>query len=93
MGESLPKSVSISSEVLVQEVAGEVVLLDLRSERYFSLDDVGTQMWRLLAEHGDVATVCVRLLAAYDVDEATLRHDLGTLIGRLAAAGLVEVET
>jgi hypothetical protein len=35
-----------SPEVLVQELEGEAVLLNLASERYFGLDDVGTRIWQ-----------------------------------------------
>ena len=40
---TLEDQVQRSSEVLVQEVGGEAVLLDLASERYFGLDPVGTR--------------------------------------------------
>jgi hypothetical protein len=48
-------------------------------------------MWQLLGEHQETAAVLAQLLDEYDVDEATLRHDLAALIDQLAAAGLVTV--
>ena len=89
---SLPTRIMLSPEVFFQELEGEAVLLDLHNEYYYSLDDVGTRMWQLLVEHREVATVVERLLAEYDVDEATLRRDLAQLIAALADAGLVTVE-
>ena len=53
MNPSLPTQVEISPEALFQELDGETVLLNLQSERYYGLDDVGTRMWQLLAENGD----------------------------------------
>jgi hypothetical protein len=88
----LPARVHASPDVLCQQVEGQAVLLDLAGERYYSLDDVGTRMWEALSEESDPDAVVGRLLALYDVDEATLRADLGALIARLAAAGLVRVE-
>lgn len=41
---SLPTRVEISPEVLFQELQGEAVLLNLTSERYYGLDDVGMRM-------------------------------------------------
>jgi hypothetical protein len=89
----LPARVTIPESVLFQELEGESVLLNLADDRYYGLDDVGTRMWQLLAEDGEVATVVKRLQAEYggEVDEATLRRDLGALIERLAGAGLVTV--
>ena len=91
MNPSLPTQVEISPEALFQELEGETVLLNLQNERYYGLDDVGTRMWQLLAENGDVAAAFAQLLKEYDVDAARLEADLATLIGRLAEAGLLTV--
>ena len=45
----------------------------------YVLDDIGTRIWQLLVEHGDVATVVEGLLAEYDVGEAVLNRDLTDL--------------
>ena len=79
-------------DVLFQEVNGETVLLNLDTERYFGLDDVGTRFWQLLTQH-DAATAFSRMLAEFDVDEATLRSDIATLVAELIAAGLVVPRT
>ena len=89
----LPKRVVIPPDVLSRELDNEGVLLNLETERYYTLDDVGMRMWQLLAERGDVETVVAQLLDEYDVDEATLRRDLADLIARLVEAELVTVET
>ena len=60
--------VQISPEVLFQEVAGEIVLLDLRSENYFGLDEVGTRIWRLLETGINSGEIVQILLQEYDVD-------------------------
>lgn len=41
--------VSVSAGILVRELAGKSVLLNLGSESYFGLDDVSTCMWTALA--------------------------------------------
>ena len=45
--------------VLVRELEGESVLLNLDSEAYFGLDEVGTRMWAVL-------TTSPTIQAAYD---------------------------
>ena len=51
----LADQITVSPEVLFQEVGGEAVLLDLASESYFGLDDVGMRIWQLLQEQGSLA--------------------------------------
>jgi hypothetical protein len=77
-------------DVLMQTVVGESVLLDLRSQKYFGLNQVGTRAWELLQQGGDVAAVQARLLEEYDVEARQLERDLDELLERLLRAGLVE---
>ncbi len=89
MTPTLADHVTISHEVLFQELDGEAVLLDLASESYFGLDDVGTRIWQLLQEHGSLRKVFDTMLDEYDVEPERLEQDLLKHIGELADAGLV----
>lgn len=89
---SLQQKVTISPEVLSQEVDGETVLLDLQSESYFGLDEVGTRIWQLLNETSNLQTVFDTLLDEYDVDEQQLDKDLQDHVARLIEAGLVSLD-
>jgi hypothetical protein len=84
--------IRVSPEVLLQEVGGEAVLLDLKSECYFGLDSVGTRIWSLIVQSGDVKGIHSTMLAEYDVEPARLEHDIKELISRLHEAGLVSIE-
>lgn len=92
MNISMESRLSVSPEVLLQEIEGEAVLLDLKSECYFGLDAVGTRIWRLIEQDGDLKTVHQTLLSEFDVEPDQLERDLAILIGQLADAGLVHIE-
>ena len=79
----------LSPEVLFQEVSGEIVLLDLASESYFGLDEVGARVWTLLSEGRALGEVLDALLEEYEVDRATLESDVGELLNQLLEAGLI----
>jgi len=79
----------ISEEVLSQEVNGETVLLDLEGESYFGLNEVGTRIWQLLKTEQCVADTLDTLSEEYDVSREQLENDVGDLLGKLAAAGLI----
>jgi hypothetical protein len=81
--------IQVAKDVLVQPLGDEAVLLNLNNDHYYGLDDVGTRMWALLAEHGDPEAVIRQLLLEYEADEPTLRRDLAALIDKLEQAGLI----
>jgi hypothetical protein len=83
--------ISISKDVMFQELAGETVLLDLASESYFGLNEVGTRIWQLLNEGADEATVVDTLLEEYDVQREELEQDVADLLARLGEAGLIDI--
>ncbi len=82
-------TVEISDQVLVRHLQGETVLLDLRSQHYFGLDEVGTRIWQLLAEHGETGAVVAGMVEEFDVERSQLERDLAVFLSRLEAAELV----
>jgi len=78
---------------MVRDVAGESVILNLATETYFGLDDVGTRMWKALEDNTTVQAAYQKLLHEYDVDPETLRRDFQELIGKLVEHGLLELDS
>ena len=82
-----------SPDVLFQNLGGEAVLLDLKTETYFGLNPVGTRMWELItAGEGSLGEAVDTLLGEFDVGRERLQTDLLRLAGELAAAGLVVLQ-
>lgn len=86
------KRISVPSDVLVQEVEGEAVLLNVNSGRYFGLDEVGNRMWVALTTSDTIQAGYETLLAEYEVEEDRLRRDMHELIEKLLEQGLVRVD-
>ena len=84
--------VIISPQVLSQEVDGETVLLDLRSDFYFGLDEVGTRVWQLLQSGLSLQELIDRMAVEYEVRRETLEADVGELLNKLLDAQLVSVD-
>lgn len=85
-------SVSLSPDALFQEVNGELVILDLASEKYFGLDALGTRIWQLLNENQSLGEVKEIILSEYDVSQKQLDADINQLLDSLQQAGLVKLE-
>lgn len=88
-GGAVPERVAVPDGVVFREVSGEAVILDLASQRYFSLDRVGTRMWGLLAAGDSLERVRERLQEEYEVDAGVLRQDLEGLVRELLDEGLL----
>jgi hypothetical protein len=78
-------------QVIYREIAGEAVLLNLDTEAYHGLDEVGVRMWSLLTSSDSVQEAYDALLAEYEVEPETLRADLATFIDSLVERKLLEV--
>ena len=87
------QKITISNEALSQEVNGETVILDLKSESYFGLDEVGTRIWQLIQEHNNAQAVLETMLNEYDVEPDQLKTDIDELLEKLCDAGLVNLVT
>ena len=83
----------IKPETLVNNIGGETVLLNLTSDSYFGLDQIGTDMWRHLTAEASIQAAYEKLLGEYEVDPETLRNDLTALLERLVENQLVELRT
>ena len=82
-----------ADQVLIQEIRGEIMFLNMPSESYFGLDAVGSQMYRTLVSSDSVQAAFDALLKEYDVEDARLRSDLQDLITKLVDHGLLRVES
>jgi len=72
-----------SADVSSATHGDRTVLLDLRSEQFFSLDDVGHRIWELLGRRASVDEIVSELAGIYDAPEATIRTDVETFVTTL----------
>lgn len=77
--------------VVSKQLDDEMVILDLATETYFGLNDMGTAIWRSLTAGNSIEQAYELLLAEYDVEPETLHNDLQTLLQQLIEQGLVEL--
>ena len=85
------KRFSPKPDVLVRELDGEAVILNLGDESYYGLNESGTRMWQTLINATSIDDATKELLDEYEVEEQTLRADLAKLIGSLLERKMVEL--
>ncbi|MGE0448389.1 MAG: PqqD family protein [Vicinamibacterales bacterium] len=86
------RTLRVSQNTLHRELQGETVLLGLSAGEYYGLDEIGTRVWQLIVEKGDVAGVEAAMLEEFDVDRAVLSEDINRLVDDLIAKHLIEVD-
>jgi Coenzyme PQQ synthesis protein D (PqqD) len=88
---SFSDRVKVPDDVLISNLQDESVILNLDSERYFGLDDVGTRILSVLTTSDSIEAAYNTLAQEYDVDGDVLRQDLLALVENLVAQGIVQV--
>jgi hypothetical protein len=79
----------IPPNVLFREVDGQLVLLNLETEQYFGLDEIGADMIRRITET-TMDDAIAALTSSYEVDPDRLRADLRELVDSLLEAELLD---
>lgn len=85
----LNQKLSIPENILAQELTGEIVILEMESESYYSLNSVASRIWQLLTSLENVEVSIKQLLQHYVVDEATLRQDVTNFVDELVQERLL----
>lgn len=83
----------VPETAIFRDVEGEAVLLNLDTGIYFGLNEVGTRMWRLMEQHGQLDAVRDAIVREFDVNASTAERDILALVAALREKGLVKVAT
>ena len=75
--------------ILKQEAAGTVVLLNMDDGRYFALDEVGGRVWDLCDGSRTLSEIAAILAEEYEAPAETIERDLAELINDLTNEDLV----
>lgn len=89
MALALNDHLKIPEEVLTSKVGEEMVLLNLQTGMYYSLDPVGTRFLELIKQTGRLHEVHHALLEEFDVSTAKLEADLLKLSQDMMTRGLL----
>ena len=83
---------SISPDAACAAVDDGAVVLHMGTRRYFSLNETGAAIWRLLEDDVALGDIPARLGELYDVDPAAATGAVDRLLGELAAEDLITLE-
>jgi len=67
----------------------DTALLDMRAERYYTLDAVGSRIWALLVDGHSADDIASKLGEEFDAPPDTITRDLSALLERLEKASII----
>jgi Coenzyme PQQ synthesis protein D (PqqD) len=76
-------------DVVWRQVGDEVVLVNMKTNRIYSLNSTGARLWELLDSGADRREIEQAMLDEFDVEPAQLREEIDSQLDRLAREGLV----
>lgn len=82
-------SYQIPATVLTRVVGGELVMLDMQTEKYFALDEIGAQVVDGLKADQDLDAITAKIASEYDADPSQIAQDVEALISQMIEQGLV----
>lgn len=72
------------------DLAGEAVILGVKSGIYYGLNATGARIWGLVQAPTTVDEVCDTIVAEYNVEAERCKHDILALLEELLTNGLIE---
>lgn len=88
---TLDSTLRIPAHVMATTVDGDTVLLDTRTNQYFSLKQTGSDIWSLIREGKTLRQMHVAMLEKYQIEPAVLERDILEVANNLLQRQLVEI--
>ncbi len=85
----LEEKIALSENCIVREMGNSFVILNLGTERFYELNEVGKRFWELFTDNKEYTLTLDILLEEYDVTAEQLQKDISRLIEGLKKAGLI----
>ncbi len=84
------EAMHIREGLVVEEVDGESVILDLEGDRFYGLNEVGAVIWERLEDQGATMEELVdAVVGSFDVERQRAHADTRAFVKDLNEAGLI----
>jgi hypothetical protein len=84
--------VAVAQEQISADLAGEAVILNLKSGVYYGLNDVGARIWELVQQQPrSLREIRDMLLDEYEVESEVCDRDLREILQELQAVNLIQI--
>lgn len=84
--------VKLITDISVTDLAGEKVMIDFETGKYFMIKGVGNDIWDMLQEEITVGEITGRLLSEYEVSEEVCFVSVCEFLKKLEELKFIRVE-
>lgn len=77
-------------DVVDCDIGGERALLNLDSNKYFTLNQTASEVWVALSERCSVDQIVKNITDKYDVAEKTCRSDVESILASMISANIAQ---
>lgn len=81
------------SQIAHETIDGEVVIIHLKNGSYYSLQNVGANIWNLLDNGANVTEIITQITHQYEGNRNEIENAVNQLISKLQEENLIEVAT
>lgn len=85
--------VARSADQVSTLLQGEVVILNVKSGKYYNLNPVGSRIWELIEQPATVLSIVDAITAEYEVERERCAADVVNILQAMRAAGLVQISS
>lgn len=85
----LNKKIKMEKNLDVTDLAGEKVMIDFESGKYFMIKGAGNDIWDMMKDGITAQEIIDGLLKIYDVDEATCQESVVAFINQMKDYGFI----
>jgi hypothetical protein len=82
----------VSGDAACAVVEDGAVVLNMRTKRYYSLNETGAAIWRLLEDDVPLPEIVAQLTQRYEVEPAAADRAVAALLADLTSEALVSLE-
>jgi len=83
--------ISRNPEQLFSEIDNEVVMLNIQSGEYYSLNSIGSAIWKMLSIPSTFEALIKSLMEDYNVDRVTCENDTNEFIEESVSLGIIRI--
>lgn len=78
-----------NEKLFISEKNNEIVIMNMKNGRFFGLQDVSYDVWKLLDNCIEIDEIVEGIVQNYDVDRDVAKQDISNVIDKMVEYGLV----